>query len=344
MVNVQRAPSLRDHNDVIRPGRTAIILNKNAKRVGERVRRRVVAAAPDADVFFTESLEQADFVIRRILDSGYGTVVTGGGDGTVTDTIDRVVRYADAAGRARPRFAVLKLGTGNAVASFLGAGHVTRDLQCLSTAADRPLDLLRVGDRRATFGGFGWDAYILDNYERMKAAADRFAVTRALFKSAAGYLIAGIGKSVPELVVKRPRYRVRVINTGGIGLKLDHEGRVVERVAPGAVAFDGYSRLACFGTTPYFGFKLKIMPFADKTPGMFHLRMIDMHPLSAVWNLRRTWQGNLRHPKVTDFQLSACRFEFEQPAPLQLAGDAAGCHRSLDVAIDRPIECVWFPS
>ncbi|MEZ4470145.1 MAG: diacylglycerol kinase family protein [bacterium] len=119
-----------------RAERTAVILNKNAKRVTERVRRRIVEVAPEADVFFTETLEQAKFVTRRVVDSGYGTVVTGGGDGTVVNTIQDVLDRVETTGRERPRFGVLRLGTGNAVADFLGARDYARDLR--TSAAPRP--------------------------------------------------------------------------------------------------------------------------------------------------------------------------------------------------------------
>lgn len=326
-----------------RDDRTAVILNKNAKRVGERVRRRVLEAAPDADVFFTESLEQAAFVSRRVIEQGYGTVVTGGGDGTIINTIQQILDEVDAGHGPRPRFGVLKLGTGNAVADFLGARRFDQDLSEFDAADSRPVDLLRLADgRRTLFGGLGWDAFILDNYDRMRRAAERFAVTRALFKSVAGYLIAGIGKSVPEFLIKRPRWHVRVINTGGMARRVDVDGNVLERFAPGAVVYDGPMRMACFGTTPFYGFKMNIMPHADRAPGMFHLRLLDMSPLTAVRSLPQAWNGRLAGKGVHDLLLSSCRLEFDQEAPLQLGGDAAGRVKTLDLSVDDPIECLHF--
>ncbi len=320
-----------------RGDKVAVILNKNAKRVGPRVRRRIMDAAPQADVFFTESLEQAQFVARRVVERGYGMVVTGGGDGTVANTQNEVLSN-------HPRFAVLRLGTGNAVADFLGARSYLDDLRDLNDAATRPLDMLLLdGERRSTFAGFGWDAYILNNYERMKDAADRFAVTRALFKSVAGYLIAGVGKSVPELVLRRPSWQVRVVNTGGVAKRLGPGGQVMATYQPGEVVFEGRTRMACMGTTPYYGFKFNIMPYADHTPGNFHLRLVDMHPVAAVTQLRKAWNGTMAGEGVCDLTLSACRLEFDGPAPFQVSGDAAGERTTLDVACDAPIDCVHFP-
>lgn len=341
VVRSSPAPHLPDAS---RRGRVAIILNKNAKRVGRRVRRQVEAVAPaGADVFFTESLEQARFITRRVVDSGYGLVVTGGGDGTVANTIAQVLACAEDRGVAVPRFAVLKLGTGNAVADFLGARDYRDDLRQIEDATFRPLYLLNIDGVRSPFAGFGWDAFILNNYDRMRTVAERFFLSRALFKTVGGYLVAGVGKSVPELMVRRPSWKVRVINTGGIGLRVDSlTGQVVERIAPGAVAYEGRVKLACFGTAPYYGFKFNIMPFAARRPGMFQLRLVDMSPLAAVRRLYAAWNGRLDHPGVTDLHLTACRLEFDGPAPLQIAGDAAGEREAVDVRVDGPVECACF--
>lgn len=322
-----------------RAGRSAIILNKNAKRVTERVRRAVINAAPDADVFFTESLEQARFVTRRVVDSGYGTVITGGGDGTVMNTIQEVLARIDQTGGPRPRFGVLKLGTGNAVADFLGARNYATDLGGFENSATRPVDLLRLdGGLRTTFCGFGWDALILNDYHNMRIAAERFAVTRALFKSAAGYLLAGVGKSAPALMIKRPSWNVRVVNGDSIGFRLEN-GKVAQRYAPGETVFDGPTRMLCAGTTPNYGFKFKIMPYADKTAGMFHLRLINMGAIRAVSHLRSLWRGTYQHRQITDFQLADCRLEFDRDIPCQVAGDAAGYRRTVQLGLDAPIEC-----
>ncbi len=331
-------------NDGSRADRVAVILNKNAKRVGPKVRQRVEAALPsNADIFYTESLEQARFIIRRIVDSGYQTLVTGGGDGTVVNTIDEALKHRDERGYAHcPRFAVLKLGTGNAIADFLGAGTVQDDLGSLDAAPVRWMDLINVNGRRTTFAGFGWDAHILNNYDRMRESAERFSPTRALFKTVGGYLVAGLGKSVPEFILQRPSWKVKVINTGGIGLELDGDGNVIRRIAPGAVAYEGSVKMGCFGTTPYYGYKMNIMPFADRTSGMMHLRLVDINPMRAVASLREIWSGDFKHPGCHDFQLSGCQLEFEEEIPFQVAGDAAGEVKSLEIKMDHPVRCANF--
>ncbi|MSP72180.1 MAG: hypothetical protein EXR76_08370 [Myxococcales bacterium] len=328
-----------------RKGRVAVLLNANAKRVTEAVRREIILAVPDADVFFTHSLDEAAFVTRRMADLGYDVIYTGGGDGTVVNTLDQVVRRLDELGVTEyPRFGVLRLGTGNGIADFFGAGDYRRDLRRSEAALVKPLHLMEIdGERRAPFFGFGWDAFVLANYDQMKQTAQRFAFTRALFKNVIGYLIAGVGKSVPQLIFERPNWNIRVVNTGGIGLKLDLDGNVIERYAPGAVVYEGPSKVGCFGTTPFYGFKFRMMPFADRTPGMFHFRTLDLHPINAVSQLHKAWNGRIDGPGVHDFMLSGAHVDFETPAPFQIGGDSAGTRTALDVRIvDRAIPCLHF--
>ena len=327
-----------------RAGRTAVLLNANAKRVTPRVRRAIETAAPDAEIFFTDSLEQAAFVTRRVADLEYDTVLTGGGDGTVAHTINAILdRVDELRDCSAPQFGVLRLGTGNAIADFLGASDFRTDLRNREAANVRAVDVVRVDGVRTLFAGFGWDAHILNNYEYLKRAAQRFAISRLAFKSVLGYLIAGVGKSAPELVFKRPTWNMRAVNTGGLAFRLDREGKVVERFGPGATIFEGPVKLACFGTTPYYGFKFNIMPFAHTAPGMCHLRVIDMHPMYAVTHLRQAWKGTLDHPGLNDFHVSACRLEFDGDAPFQISGDAAGERRSVELSVaDRPLECLDF--
>ena len=335
-----RAPS--QHQPVC--DRTAVILNKNAKRVNARMRNKIEANLPEnSDLFYTESLEQARFVIRRVVDSGYSSIVTGGGDGTVVNIINEALNRREEKGYAHcPRFAVLRLGTGNAIADFLGASNVDTDLRNMSDATVRWLNILKVNDQRTTFAGFGWDAHILNNYNGMRIQAEKFAPTRALFKTVGGYLVAGLGKSVPQFMVNKPTWNVRVTNTGGIGLRIDHNGKILDRIAPGSVAYEGPVTMGCFGTTPYYGYKLNLMPFAAKTSGLFQLRLINMKPLSAVRNLRKIWRGECDHPGMMDFQLSKCRIEFDGPAPFQIAGDAQGETESVEIALDHPVRCTQF--
>ena len=92
-----------------------------------------MAAAIDAlgdanDVFATADLTEAAKAYETMASRSYGVVVCGGGDGTLAATIKgmadaRRQRYGETAEEALanlPRFALVPLGTGNAMASLVG--------------------------------------------------------------------------------------------------------------------------------------------------------------------------------------------------------------------------------
>ena len=139
------------------------MLNANAKQVNPKLAKKLERLTEQhCDVFLTQSLQHADFVVKRIVDERYECLVTGGGDGTVMHTIETALQRCEQKGYDFcPRFAVLKLGTGNAIASHLGAGDILHDLDRMRTAQPIPQDLLAVNGHRTTIGCFGWDAKIL---------------------------------------------------------------------------------------------------------------------------------------------------------------------------------------
>ena len=274
----------------------------------KRYRPRFVSESrpsfPTLSTFSTESLEQARFVIRRVVDSGYGTIVTGGG--MALSRTSSTKRSSAGNRRVYPLSTLCSSSPGYRKRDrrLPRASHFEHDLQSLDTATVRWLDLIKVGDHhRATFGGFGWDAHILNNYDTMRKVAEKFGPSRALFKTVGGYLVAGLGKSVPEFMIHRPSWKVRVINTGGMGFEINTAGEVVGRIPPGAKAFEGEIKMACYGTTPYYGYKMNMMPHASKTSGMFQLRL----RYASAFGGRHSAEGLARHPGASRAaRLSLC--------------------------------------
>ena len=106
---------------------TAVLLNANAKQVTPRVRHALSSVVAAEHLFFSRDAEEANAIADTVVTRRYGTVFTGGGDGTFVSWVNRIL---DASRRHRtpaPRFGVLALGTGNAVAEVVGSrtrGHV----------------------------------------------------------------------------------------------------------------------------------------------------------------------------------------------------------------------------
>src|SRR5437870_813916 len=74
-MNVERLP-VRHHE------RVAVLLNANAGAVTDRLRRELENFVPPEDIFYSRTLEDARGIARTVLERGYATVLTGGGDGT----------------------------------------------------------------------------------------------------------------------------------------------------------------------------------------------------------------------------------------------------------------------
>ena len=117
----------------------AVLLNANAKQVTEDVREALERILPREDLFLSHSSEEAHEIADTVVDRGYRTVFTGGGDGTFVGWVNRILDRSERQSSPPPRFGVLALGTGNAVAGVVGAkraGHI-EELAAYATGAAR---------------------------------------------------------------------------------------------------------------------------------------------------------------------------------------------------------------
>src|SRR5689334_13351911 len=94
------------------PDRIAIVVNGNARSVTSEVISTLDQILLGGDLFVSRRREEGPELARTIINRGYGTVLTGGGDGTFTAVVTDVVGEAKRQGRPIPRFGFLKLGTG----------------------------------------------------------------------------------------------------------------------------------------------------------------------------------------------------------------------------------------
>src|SRR5262252_11112308 len=92
------------------PDRIAVVVNGNARSVTRDVISTLDQILLGGDLFVSRRLEELPDLARTILNRGYGTVLTGGGDGTFTSVLTDVVREARRLGKPIPRFGFLKLG------------------------------------------------------------------------------------------------------------------------------------------------------------------------------------------------------------------------------------------
>src|SRR3954451_14553751 len=164
--------------------RIAVVVNGNAKRVNDEVIDTLDQILSAGDLFISRRVEEGRHIARTLVERGYDTVLMGGGDGTFTVMVSDVVREAKRQGKAPPRFGLLRLGTGNALAWGIGARHAKKgglkvDIERLrGDAGSRPVRLIEVAEFLAPFCGFGVDALVLRDYNQVKKSLGRGPLRR----------------------------------------------------------------------------------------------------------------------------------------------------------------------
>ncbi len=327
----------------------AVLLNANARSVDARVTAQLKGVVPAEHLFLSRCSAEAHRIADTVVDRGYGTVFTGGGDGTFVSWVNHILDRAERQETPPPRFGVLPLGTGNAVAEVVGArrGGAVEDLRRYlrgEVPFYRNLALLTVEGRRTPFAGLGVDAAILNDYNwlRQRLAGTRFS---RLAVGVRGYGLAIAVRSAPRQITQRRPAYCEIVNAGGPAWRLDGQGRRAGRpMERGELLYAGPCLLAAAGTVPYYGFGLKAFPYALHRPGAMQLRVAaDIGVASLLWNVPRIWRGSFSHPGLLDFQVERVELSFDRAVPFQVGGDAEGERDRLTFGMaERSVEVVDF--
>jgi diacylglycerol kinase family enzyme len=331
----------------------AVLLNANARSVSDSLKRELENFVPPEDLYYSRSFDDARTIARAVLDRGYSTVLTGGGDGTFVGYVNCLYDEAmqPGAGALRgafklapkpihslrlPRFGVLKLGTGNAVADYAGAspkriGVVEDILRARSGECStcRPLHLLQHEGKRAPFAGLGIDAKLLNDYVGMKDKVGSGGL---------GYFCSIVGKTIPHYLFHGGTPNVEVVNLGGPAQRLGPDGKAVGRdIQRGEILYKGPCKIAAAGTVPNYGFGFRIFPWATSAPGRFQLRLAAVSVPVILANLRTLWQGGPPPKGIYDFLCDKVQIRFDREMPLQVGGDAEGYRREVTLEMAEGI-------
>lgn len=308
------------------PQRIAVVVNGNAKNVTAEVIATLDQILLGGDLFVSRSLGEADEIAKVLVSRGYGTVLTGGGDGTFSVMVTKVYAEAMRQGAPLPRFGFLSLGTGNALAHVVGAsgsgrGELAADIRRLrEDAGSREVGLVEVDGVLAPFCGFGIDAMVLQDYEAIKRTFGGTLLER-FGTGPIGYALSSLTRSLPRSLVRRPM-TCRVINRGDECYRLDPKGRIVGSIATGEVVFEGLARLIGAATIPYYGYGFRAFPFAEERPDRMHLRISDLSASKFVRHVRAIWRGEYQNSKaISDFLVQSVQIVVDAPAPFQIGGD-----------------------
>ncbi|HLL55081.1 MAG TPA: diacylglycerol kinase family protein [Myxococcaceae bacterium] len=335
--------------------RVAVLLNTNARRVTERVIKSLTHVVPEEDLFLSRSEPDTRRIVQTVLDRRYGTVFCGGGDGTFMSFTNEFFRQLEQRSpyhvQRAPRFGVLKLGTGNGLAALVQASSLKGDkilddvlrARAGEVPGYRRVDLLRVNGKRAVFSGMGVDGKILNDYIWVK---DNLAkgLLKKMMTGGAGYFSAVTMKTIPYFLSNPSNVTTEVFNGRTEAYRVGPDGKPVGApIAPGALIFRGEVNFAAASTIPFYGYGLKMFPFADQRRGFMHLRLAAVTAPQVVLNLPKLWAGKWFADYIHDFHVADCVVRCSRPMPLQIGGDAEGYHEqvAIDVAPEQ-VELVDF--
>jgi diacylglycerol kinase family enzyme len=331
--------------------RVAVVVNGNARQVTGDLVDTLDQIVQSGDLFVSRSLEEGQDIARVIVERGYPTVLTGGGDGTFVQMVTWVAKIAEEQGRPLPRFGLLRLGTGNALAWVLGAQSkqargVVADLARLRReGGSRLLRLIEIEELLTPFAGLGADAIALEHHHRTREQLDRLPWLKRIATPAVTYAVSIATRSVPQFVFGRmPQFRV--VNTGSPAVRLGQDGRPVGRdVARGETIYEGPATILAFSTIPYWGLGARAFPYADEREDRFSLRVVNFGSIEVVTHLRELWDGSYRSDRLHDFLVDSVEVQCNTPTPLQVGGDVVGIRDRTEAKLSQlPVRVVDYYS
>ena len=319
-------------------GRFAVVVNGKARRVTQELVSVIDELVKNGDLFVSRSLEEGKEIAETIVRRGYPIVLAGGGDGTFVHTVTWVMEAALARSVPPPRFGLLRLGTGNALAWVLGASQKQPKLaledidRTAREGGKSQLRMLVVEGVITPFAGIGTEASILKHYGEVKDVLSHIPVMRMFAEGRSAYALAMLTRSVPAHLFER-RPRVRIINEGKAAYRLGPNGQplgpVINRGEP---LFEGRTRLVSMSTIPFWGFGVRAFPFANEREDRFNLRVIDLH-LHDGFHARQIWKGTYRNPRFQDYLAEKVTIECDDPTLLQIGGDVVGKRKTIQAEL-----------
>ncbi|MES1187757.1 MAG: diacylglycerol kinase family protein [Myxococcales bacterium] len=329
--------------------RIAVVVNGNAKNATADVISTLDQILNGGDLFVSRKLSDARHIAKTLVARGYGTVLTGGGDGTFTVMVTEVVHEARRAGRPLPRFGLLKLGTGNALAWVVGAqGADKHELQAdigrlIEDAGSRSMRLIEVEGFIAPFCGLGADALVLADYGKVKTALGKTPL-KSVAPGPLSYILATTTRSIPRFVAAKMPY-CRVRNDGAEAYRLGSKGTLIgPPIATGQTLYEGPMRICGLSTIPYYGYGFRMFPYAEERPDRMNLRIATIGPASFIRHFGEIWRGDYDNPEeVFDYLVDAVTVEVDPDTDFQIAGDPRGKRRTISAFLSpTPIKLVDF--
>ncbi len=330
-------------SQVIESPKFAVLLNARAKRWTGDLHEQIQRWVPAGDLFLTDDFTQAERTLDRIVDSEYDVIFTGGGDGTIMylmNAIEKRIRKGLVERGNAPPAGVLKMGTGNAMATYLGCRSIVDDLEALRGGA--PLDVYdtyMVQDAKNLafpFAGFGWDSILLNDYDAFKEAAKQTPFENYV-TGMFGYGVSIVTRSIPT-AFKQGSFPIR-ITTKGFAKRIDQQGKVLESFESGQVIYEGEVKTASIGSIANWGFSIRMFPHATHEEGYVQLRLFNGKLRNILKRIDKFWKGNFKDGEVADFLIRDIELEIlGAPVAYHVAGDPCGYENRVHWKVTDPVK------
>ena len=256
----------------------------------------------EPDTHCSTSMGDLEQQIRAAVDSGVERLIVAGGDGSVHEAVNGIMRAdKDAA------LGVIPIGTGN---DFAKAANIPLDWQAAtrlladritSNSAIRRIDVGRMNDRYFGNGvGIGFDAKV------SRIAAD-------------------LSWPIGDLI-----YLVAVFRAMADGIITPHM-----KIVADDYTWDGPLTLANISNGPWVGGMFHIAPMADHADGILDLLIVA--PVSGPRILRllpKLMQGShMNEPEISRVGVRKLQITVSAPVPSHMDGEIMPLGRSFDIEI-----------
>lgn len=223
--------------------KTKLIVNPTAGRgkvekLFPMVQRKLEEEGITYDLALSQYPGQAKILTQQAKEAGYRRIIVCGGDGTVSEVINTLIRTDIVLG-------IIPLGIGNDFARNLGIKEEI-DFAChtLKHGKIKEIDVIKIGDNKyyGTVGGIGFDAEVVSFVNRWKRFVPRIFIYPFY-----------IGVILMEIVVSRLQ-KVRI----------NYDDNT----------FSGQILMACFGNTGSYARGIKTAPSASVNDGLLDICIV----------------------------------------------------------------------
>ena len=317
------------------PGRYAVLLNARAKGWTGELHHEIQRLVPSRDLYLTDDFRQAQHTVDSLLNQEYDIIFTGGGDGTIMFLVNAIEDRIDDGNIDReeaPPVGILRMGSGNAIATYLGTESATAKLRALRAGAPVAIHSMNMleGERGMfPFAGIGWDAEILNDYEDFKDAVHETAL-EPYATGLSGYVASIATRTLPRVLQTKP-VNMKVFNRGERAYKIDDDGNIVEEYGPGDVLYDGPVQTCASAAVSYWGYRIRMFPYATLKWGFAMLRCFNGSVKNILTHLPSFWRGQFPEGDCVDFLYNDVEVvTHDRAMPYQVTGEGAGYEKNIE--------------